>query len=135
MCEIYARTIEIDTHFRQQASNKEYIKSDSNKQFRQKSRNSQASKSDTKNPHRSHKGGFKRKQGAPNDPKEDTTEMLTGWNTNKNGNRASPAVRHTIKTLHQLPYSDKKQILPKLQRSFVVKNIAAIRFPVEIRRL
>jgi hypothetical protein len=61
--------------------------------------------------------------------------MLTRWNTNKNGNRASPALRHKIKTLHQLPSVDKKQILPELQRSLVVKNIAAIWFPVEIRKL
>ena len=51
--------------------------------------------------------------------------MLTGWNTNKNGNRASPAVRHTIKTLHKLPPTDKRRILPELQRALVVENIAA----------
>jgi hypothetical protein len=51
--------------------------------------------------------------------------MLTGWNTNKNGNRASPAVRLTIKTSHQLPSADKKRILPELQRAQVVENIAA----------
>jgi hypothetical protein len=61
--------------------------------------------------------------------------MSTGWNTNKNGNRPSPAVRHTIKTLHQLPSADKKQILPELQRVLVVENIAAIFFLVKIRRL
>ena len=60
-----------------------------------------------------------------NVPKDDTTEMLTGWNANKNGNRASPAVRHTIKTLHQLPSADKRRILPELQRALVVENIAA----------
>jgi hypothetical protein len=112
-------------HFRQQASNKEYIESDLNKQFRQKSRNAQASKPDTKNPQRSNEGGFKRKRGAPNVPKKDTMEMLTGWNTNKNGNRASPAAKHTIKTLYQLPSADKKRILPELQRALLVENIAS----------
>jgi hypothetical protein len=51
--------------------------------------------------------------------------MLTGWNANKNGNRASPAVRHTLKKLHQLPSADKERILPELQRALVVENIAA----------
>ena len=37
----------------------------------------------------------------------------------------SPAVRHTIKTLHQLTSADKRRILPELQRALVVKNIAA----------
>jgi hypothetical protein len=32
---------------------------------------------------RSNEGGYKRKRGAPINPKEDTTEMLTEWNTNK----------------------------------------------------
>jgi hypothetical protein len=50
--------------------------------------------------------------------------MLTGWNTNKNGNRASPAVRHTLKKLHQLPSADKKRLLPEPQRVLVVENIA-----------
>jgi hypothetical protein len=57
-------------------------------------------------------------------PVDYTTEMLARWNTNKNGNRASPAVRHTIKTLHQLPSADKRRILPELQRALDVENIA-----------
>jgi hypothetical protein len=57
-------------------------------------------KTSTTNPQRSNEGGFKRKRRGSNIPKDDTTEMLTGWNANKNGNRASPAARHTIKTLH-----------------------------------
>jgi hypothetical protein len=51
--------------------------------------------------------------------------MLTEWNTNKNGNSASPAVRHTIMTLHLLPSADKKRILPELQRALAVEYIAA----------
>jgi hypothetical protein len=61
----------------------------------------------------------------PNDPKEDTTEMLTGWNTNKNGNRATPDVGHTLKKLYKLPSADKKRVLPELQWTLVVENIAA----------
>jgi hypothetical protein len=58
-------------------------------------------------------------------PKDDTTDMLTGWNLNKNGLRASPAARHTIKTLHQLTSADKKRILPELQKALPIKNTAA----------
>ena len=112
-------------HFRQQASNKDNVKADLDKQLSQKPRTDKTSKTSTKNPQRYYEEGFKRKRGVTNVPKDDTTEMLTGWNTNKNGNRASPAVRHTIKTLHQLPSTDKRRILPELQRALVVENIAA----------
>jgi hypothetical protein len=87
-------------HFRQQAANKEFVKSDTSKQFRQKSRSVPVSKPDTKNPQCSNDGGPKRKQEVTSVPKEDTADMLTGWNPNKKCLRASPAVRHTIKTLH-----------------------------------
>jgi hypothetical protein len=112
-------------HFRQQAANKDYVKSDLNKQFSQKPRTNKTSKTSTKDPQRSNEGGFKRKRGVTSVPIDYTTEMLAGWNTNKNGNRASPAVRHTIRTLHQLPSADKRRILPELQRALVVENIAA----------
>jgi hypothetical protein len=46
-------------HFRQQAANKDYVKSDSNKQFSQKPRTDKTSKTSTKNPKRSNEGGFK----------------------------------------------------------------------------
>ena len=51
--------------------------------------------------------------------------MLSGWNANKNGNRASPAVRHTMKKLEKLPSSERKRLLPELQRALIVENIAA----------
>jgi hypothetical protein len=100
-------------HYRQQAANKEYVKLDSNKRFRQKSRYVKTSKPDTKHSQRFKEEGSKRKREVTNVPKEDTTTMLTGWNSNKRGNRASPAVRHTIKTLHQLPSAEKKRILSR----------------------
>ena len=51
--------------------------------------------------------------------------MLSGWSSNRNGNRASPAVRHAIKKLEKLPSAEKKRIVPALQKAMIVENIAA----------
>ena len=51
--------------------------------------------------------------------------MLSGWNPNKNGKRASPAVRHALKNLEKLPSVDRKRIVPELKRAMIVENIAA----------
>ena len=51
--------------------------------------------------------------------------MLTGWNINKNGKRASSAVRHALKNVEKLPSAEKKRIVPALRRAMIVENIAA----------
>ena len=38
---------------------------------------------------------------------------------------ASPAIRHTLTKLHQLPTAEKKHLVPELQRALAVENIAA----------
>ena len=69
--------------------------------------------------------GAKRKKNDFSDMIAEPERMPSGWNPNKNGNRASPAVRHAMKKLEQLPSAERKRILPEIQRAMVVENIAA----------
>ena len=51
--------------------------------------------------------------------------MMDGLKPNKHGVYASPAIRHTLTKLHKLPSSEKKNLVPELQRALAVENIAA----------
>ena len=51
--------------------------------------------------------------------------MMEGLQPNKHGVFASPAIRHTLAKLHQLPTAEKKHLDPELQRALAVENIAA----------
>jgi hypothetical protein len=125
ICGRYARTIVTVLTLDNKLQIKRFVKSDPNKQFRQKSRSVQVPNPDTKNPQQSNDGGTKHKRGVTSVHKKDTPDMLTGWHPNKNGLRASPAVRHMIKTLHQLAPEDKKRILPEFRKELLIENIAA----------
>ena len=112
-------------HFKQQASNKQPVKADYNNQTYKKSRTIHVPKTDGRSQQRSTESGAKRKKNDFTDMKDEPEQMLSGWNPNKNGNRASPAVRHTMKKLEKLPSAERKRILPELQRAMVIENIAA----------
>ena len=51
--------------------------------------------------------------------------MMDGLKPNKHGAYASPAIRHTLTKLHKLPSSERKNLVPELQRALAVENIAA----------
>ena len=99
-------------HFKQQASNKPSAKADYNNQSYQKSRSIHVSKTDGRNQKRQYESGAKRKWNDNQDAKEEPDPMLSGWNKNRNGNCASPAVRHALKNVEKLPAADKKHIVP-----------------------
>ena len=84
-----------------------------------------ASKSDGRGQQRQPESGAKRKWNDNQDAKEAPDSMLSGWSKNRNGNRASPAVRHALKNVEKLPEAEKKRIAPALRRAMVVENIAA----------
>ena len=71
--------------------------------------------------------GYKGKSNNQNQQhvKKDSTTMMEGLKPNKHGVYASPAIRHTLTKLHKLPSSEKKHLVPELQRALAVENIAA----------
>ena len=57
--------------------------------------------------------------------KKDSTTKMDGLKPNKHGVYASPAIRHTLTKLHKLRSSERKNLVPELQRALAVENIAA----------
>ena len=55
---------------------------------------------------------------------EDKQE-IKGLTKNNRGIFASPAVRHTLSKVHNMSNSNKKVLVPELQRALAVENIAA----------
>jgi hypothetical protein len=84
-------------HFKQQASNKPAAKAEYNNPSYNKSRNVHTSKSDGRGQQSQSETGAKRKWVDTQDTKQAPNSMLSGWSKNRNGNRASPAVRHAMK--------------------------------------
>ena len=56
---------------------------------------------------------------------KNSSTMMEGLQPNKHGVFASPAIRHMLTKLHQLPKAEMKHLVPELQRALAVKNIAA----------
>ena len=55
----------------------------------------------------------------------DASQEVKGLTKNSHGVFASPAVRHTLSKVNHMSNSDRKVLVPELQRALAVENIAA----------
>ena len=104
-------------HYKQQANNR---KDAIHRQSKFNSKN-QSNKSHDGGNHKDNQSSYKNMHSNSMEDKQE----IKGLIKNNRGIFASPAVRHTLSKVHNMLNSNKKVLVPKLQRALAVDNIAA----------